>query len=96
MPYRDVGEPKTRSSLFILPRGKVLQSVSVACPAGAQVSFIQVGQPVVNADCAGKFALLETGWAAPLASNIVSVWIDLSGTTAHLNDVWFDDIMYGD
>jgi len=48
-------------------------------------------------NCTGGFALLETGWAAPLASDIVTAWIDLNDAPAYdLNDVWFDDFIYGD
>lgn len=90
------GEAATRGPMFILPRGKVLQSLRVACPAGAVVAFFQAGQPAAFATCTGEFALLETGWSAPLFSNIVGVWIDVSATTADLDDVWFDDLAYGD
>jgi hypothetical protein len=90
------GQPKTRYTMFVLPHGKVLQNVSVRCPEGAQVALLQVGQPVRHANCIGQFTLLETGWTAPLASNIVSLWIDVSATGANLNDVWLDDITYSD
>lgn len=91
------GQPKARYTMFILAHGKVLQSVSARCPTGATVGVSQLGQPSVMFPCDDTLATHATGWSSePIFSNIVNVWIDLSATTATLNDVWFDDFVYSD
>lgn len=89
------GAPVSAARMFILPRGKVLKSVTVSCPAGATVAFYQ--RQSVILDCASKLTHYDTGWASPALSNIVSIWMDLSAVAdKNVNDVWIDDIVYGD
>lgn len=88
--------PRTRGPIFVLPAGKVLRQLSVSCPRRAVVALAQPGQPAVQAPCTGRPTFVRTGWTAPVLSDVVSLWIDLSRTNADLPDVRFDDLVYGD
>ena len=94
--FRSAGKSRPRCLPgFINPDLEMPGGVSWRSLDGAAVSVYQA-QPSLIINCTPTLTAHETGWAAPLFSTIVGVWIDVSGATANLNDVWFDDIVYGE
>lgn len=96
-PRNASGRPATATRIFVLPWGKTLKSINVAGPEGAIVSISQAGLNPLVINCTPESKTYEMDLSGSVLSNIIGVWIDLNNAPEkNLNDVWFDDLVYGD